>query len=47
VRHLEALIDRMSAYELPTTSVVLSTPWISHIIDNETPEEWGERDAHP
>jgi Lrp/AsnC family leucine-responsive transcriptional regulator len=39
VRHLEALIDRMSAYELPTTSIVLSTPWITHIIDNEEPGE--------
>jgi Lrp/AsnC family leucine-responsive transcriptional regulator len=39
VRHLEGLIDRLSAYELPTTSIVLSTPWISHVIDNETPDD--------
>jgi hypothetical protein len=47
VRHLEALIDRMSAYELPTTSIVLSTPWISRVIDNETPEELSDISAHP
>jgi Lrp/AsnC family transcriptional regulator, leucine-responsive regulatory protein len=35
VRHLEDLIDRLSAYELPTTSIVLSTPWVRHSIDNE------------
>src|ERR1051326_5921774 len=40
VQHLEDLIDRLSAYELPTTSIVLSTPWVRHIIDNEQ-----ERDA--
>lgn len=40
VRHLEDLIDRLSAYELPTTSIVLSTPWMRHVIDNEQ-----ERDA--
>src|SRR5215469_9546662 len=35
VKHLEALIDRISAYELPTTSVVLSTPWVNHVLDEE------------
>jgi len=35
VQHLENLIDRMFAYELPTTSVVLSTSWTKHVIDNE------------
>ena len=35
VRHLEDLIDWSSAYELPTTFIVLSTPWVRHIIDNE------------
>jgi Lrp/AsnC family leucine-responsive transcriptional regulator len=39
VRHLEALIDRISAYELPTTAIVLSTPWLAHTIDNEEPGE--------
>ena len=39
VRHLEALIDRLSTFELPTTAIVLSTPWISHVIDNEEPEK--------
>src|SRR5690242_15330282 len=27
VQHLEELIDRLSAYELPSTSLILSTPW--------------------
>ena len=40
VRHLEDLIDRLSAYELPTTSTVLATPWTRHVVDNEQ-----ERDA--
>lgn len=40
VQHLEDLIDRLSAYELPTTSIVLSTPWVRHVIDNAQ-----ERDA--
>lgn len=35
VQHLEDLIDRLSAYELPTTALVLSTPWIRHSIDHE------------
>jgi Lrp/AsnC family leucine-responsive transcriptional regulator len=45
VRHLEALIDRMSAYELPTTSIVLSTPWVTHVIDNEAAAELGDTEA--
>jgi Lrp/AsnC family leucine-responsive transcriptional regulator len=39
VQHLEALIDRLSAYELPTTSIVLSTPWVKEVIDNEATVE--------
>ena len=35
VQHLEELIDRLSSYELPTTSIVLSTPWTKHVIDYE------------
>lgn len=35
VQQLENLIDRISAYELPTTSIVLSTPWSKRTIDGE------------
>src|ERR1051326_8636931 len=35
VQHLEALIDRISAYELPTTALVLSTPWVKHVIGSD------------
>lgn len=35
VQHLENLIDRLSAYELPATAIVLSTPLVRHIVDNE------------
>src|SRR5215467_5162397 len=41
VRHLEDLIDRLSAYELPTTSIVLSTPWVRRIVDNEHESDEG------
>lgn len=45
VQHLEALIDRISAYELPTTSIVLSTPWVKQVVDNETTD--GARNMAP
>ena len=52
VKHLEELIDRISVYELPTTSIVLSTPWVKHTLDDEmvggrndiaSGRTWGEK----